>query len=270
MSIPTPTLQLMTDASLTGWGGVLLPDSISGVWSKNQQRMSINWLELKAIQLSLIYFLPVIKGRLLLILTDNTTAVSCIRRQGTLRSEPLMSLSKKILEFCFDHKITLVPKHLPGRLNVLADSRSRQTPIDTEWSLDLTTFNTLWHHFGPFSIDLFANRENNKLKDFISPFPDPLSSGVNALSLHWEVWDSLYIFPPVPLMEEVLAHLQTYQGKGVLIAPYFAQSRWFPQLLSRCPIHYPLPEGYSLSQMICQGIVYHNQPEWYRLHVWLL
>ena len=270
MSIPTPTLQLMTDASLTGWGGVLLPDSISGVWSKNQQRMSINWLELKAIQLSLIYFLPVIKGRLLLILTDNTTAVSCIRRQGTLRSEPLMSLSKKILEFCFDHKITLVPKHLPGRLNVLADSRSRQTPIDTEWSLDLTTFNTLWHHFGPFSIDLFANRENNKLKDFISPFPDPLSSGVNALSLHWEEWDSLYIFPPVPMMEEVLAHLQTYQGKGVLIAPFFAQSRWFPQLLIRCPIHHPLPEGYSLSQRICQGIAYHNHPEWFRLHVWLL
>ena len=134
MSFSTPTLQLMTDSSLLGWGGVLLPDSISGVWSKNQRRMSINWLELKAIQLSLIYFLPQIKGRLLMILTDNTTAVACIRRQGTLRSDPLMQLSKKILEFCFDHKITLVAKHLPGRLNVLADSRSRQTPIDTEWS----------------------------------------------------------------------------------------------------------------------------------------
>ena len=205
-----------------------------------------------------------------MILSDNTTAVSCIRRQGTLRSDPLMLLSKKILEFCFKHNITLVPKHLPGRLNVLADSRSRQSPIDTEWSLDLTTFNILWDNYGPFSIDLFANRENNKLKCFISPFPDPLSSGVNALSLHWEEWDSLYIFPPVPLMEEVLARLQTYQGKGILIAPYFANSRWFPQLLFRCPVHHPLPEGYSLSQMICQGITYHNRPEWFRLYVWIL
>ena len=143
MSFPTPTLQLMTDTSLLGWGGVLLPDSISGVWSKKQCRLSIYWLELKAIQLSLIFFLPQIKGRLLTILTDITTAVSCIRRQGTLRSDPLMHLPTKILEFCFDHKITLVPKHLPGRLNILADSRSRQTPIDTDWSLDLTTFNIL-------------------------------------------------------------------------------------------------------------------------------
>merc|ERR1739838_957102 len=181
MSIPTPTIQLMTDASKIGWGGVILPDSISGVWSKRCQSSSINWLELKAIQLSLIHFLPQIKGRLLMILSDNTTAVSCIRRQGTLRSESLMLLCKKILEFCFDHKITLVAKHLPGRLNVLADSRSRQLPIDTEWSLDLATFNILWNTYGPYSIDLFANRENNKLKCFISPFPDHFSSGVSPL-----------------------------------------------------------------------------------------
>ena len=174
-----------------------------------------------------------------MILTDNTTAVSCIRRQGTLRSDPLMFLAKKILEFCFDHTITLVAKHLPGRLNVLADSRSRQAPISTEWSLDLVTFNFLWSNFGPFSVDLFANRENNKLKCFISPFPDPLSSGVNALSLHWEEWGSLYIFPPVSLMGEVVARLQRYHGKGILIAPSFALSGWFPQLLIRCPVHHP-------------------------------
>ena len=110
-------------------------------------------------------------------------------------------------------------------INVLANSRSRQSPSDTDWSLVLATFNILWNTYGPFSIDLSANRENNILKCLISPFPDPLSSGVYALSLHWEDWDSLYIFPPVPRMEEVLARLQTYQGKGILIAPYFALSR---------------------------------------------
>ena len=109
--------------------------------------------------------------------------------------------------------------------NVLANSRSHQSPSVTDWSLVLATFNILRNTYGPFSIDLSANRENNILKCLISPFPDPLSSGVYALSLHWEDWDSLYIFPPVPLMEEVLARLQTYQGKGILIAPYFALSR---------------------------------------------
>ena len=204
------------------------------------------------------------------ILTDITKAVSCIRRQGTLRSDPLMHLPTKILEFCFDHKITLVPKHLPGRLNILADSRSRQTPIDTDWSLDLTTFNILWEEPWPFPYGPFPNRENNKLKDFISPFPDPLSSGVNDLSPHWEVWDSLYISPTSPLDGGVACTSTDVQRQGRANNTILARSRWFPHLLSRCPIHYPLPEGYSLSQMIYQGIVYHNQPEWYRFHVWLL
>ena len=124
--------------------------------------------------------------------------------------------------------------------------------------------------FGPFSVDLFANRENNKLKCFISPFPDPLSSGVNALSLHWDEWSSLYLYPPTPLMGEVVARLQKYHGKGILIAPYYALSGWFPQLLARCPVHHPLPEGYSLSQMIFQGRTFHTSPECFKLHVWIL
>ena len=63
-----------------------------------------------------------------MILTDNTTAVSCIRRQGTLRSDPLIQLTKKILEFCFDHKITLSaqtpprPAKCPSGLKVSSDT----------------------------------------------------------------------------------------------------------------------------------------------------
>ena len=205
-----------------------------------------------------------------MILSDNSTAVSCIRKQGTLRSESLMALSKEILEFCFHHEIILVANHLPGRLNVLADQRSRQAPITTEWSLDLVTFDFLWNSFGPFSVDLFANRENNKIECFISPFPDPLSSGVNALSLHWDEWSSLYLYPPTPLLGEVVARLQNYQGKGILIAPYYALSGWFPQLLARCPNHLALPEDHSLSQMTIQGLVFHPNPSLFRLHVWIL
>ena len=134
----------------------------------------------------------------------------------------------------------------------------------------LVTIDYLWNSFGPFSVDLFANRENNKIDCFISPFPDPLSSGVNALSLHWDEWSSLYLYPPTPLLGEVVARLQNYQGKGILIAPYYALSGWFPQLLARCPDHLALPEDHSLSQMTIQGLLFHQNPSLFRLHVWIL
>ena len=105
MSLPLPSLQLMTDASRLGWGGVLIPHSVSGT--------------------------------------------SCIRHQGTLRSPALMNLSKTLLEFCFAHSVSLVPKHLSGALNVLADQGSRST----EWSLDVETFAWVASNFGPLQVD---------------------------------------------------------------------------------------------------------------------
>ena len=44
--VPPPSLQLMTDASLTGWSGVLLPLSVSGYWPPSCTGSPIHWLEL--------------------------------------------------------------------------------------------------------------------------------------------------------------------------------------------------------------------------------
>ena len=162
MSLPRPALQLMTDASLYGWSGVLLPQSVSGVWPPSCQGMSINWLELMAIKLSLEHLAPLLQGRCVL-LSDNTTSVACIEQQGTYRSDALMSLSRDVLEFCQRLSITLVPRHLCGELNSLADRQSRYGPVGAEWSLDDETFLWLCQLAGPFQVDLFATRENPRL-----------------------------------------------------------------------------------------------------------
>ena len=85
--------------------------------------MSINWLELMAIKLSLDHFAPLLQGQCFLLLSDKTS-VACIERQGTYRSDALMSLSRDVLEFCQRHSITLVPRHLCGELNALANQQS--------------------------------------------------------------------------------------------------------------------------------------------------
>ena len=270
MSQPVPSLQLMTDASLHGWSGVLLPNPVSGVWPPSFRRMSINWLELMAVKLSLEHFSHLLRGRSVLLLSDNSTAVSCLRRQGTYRSEALLSLSLDILEFCQSLDITLVPRHLSGELNVLADRHSRKGPVGSEWSLDSVTFQWLSRLAGPFQVDLFATRDNAHLPDFVSPFPDPMALGVDAFSLHWGDWNSIYLYPPVKALHRVVPLLSHFQGRGVLVAPLYSPSGWFPALLRRSPNPIPLPSSLRLSQPSPEGIVFHEDPSVFMLHAWRL
>ena len=270
MSIPVPQLQLMTDASLSGWSGVLLPYRVSGHWPGEYRDRSINWLELQAVFRALQHFLWCLKGRSVLILCDNTTVVSCLLHQGTLRSGSLMALSQQVLEFCYSHSILPVPKYLQGSLNVLADSGSRQLPVQTEWELDGETFQWLSSLAGPFQVDLFATRDNAKLQSFVSPFPDPLAVGVNALSLQWDEWERIYLFPPVPVLRAVVPRLRRFSGRGLLVAPFYAASDWCPSLLIRSPLPLPLPVSHSLSQVTSKGRVFHPNPSVFCLHAWRL
>ena len=62
---------------------------------------------------------------------------------------PLCALLWRILTWCTGKQVTLKARHIPGRLNVVADKLSRlgQT-IQTEWSLHPEVFQTLcsrWH-----------------------------------------------------------------------------------------------------------------------------
>ena len=209
-------------------------------------------------------------GRCVQLMSDNTTVVACLLRQGTLRSPRLMDLTVEILEFCQNHSTVLIPKHLAGSLNVLADQASRLGPVATEWSLDVRTFDWVCSLSGPFQVDLFATRENHQLPQYVSPCPDPAALEVNALSVPWSRWDSVYLFPPVALMPQVSSLLLRYQGRGALIAPFYAQSGYLPNLLRRSPDPLPLPPGHTLSQMTRDGVVFHPDPSVYRLHVWKL
>ena len=68
-----------------GVGGGHLEDlQTGGQWSKALQKNHINWLELKAIQLSLLQFKDRLIGRTVLVKSDNSTAIAYIKNQGGL------------------------------------------------------------------------------------------------------------------------------------------------------------------------------------------
>ena len=68
------------------------------------------------------------------------------KQEGGMKSGPLCALLWRILTWCTRNQVTLKARHIPGRLNVVADKLSRlgQT-IQTEWSLLPEVFQTIYN-----------------------------------------------------------------------------------------------------------------------------
>ena len=127
------TSTVMSDASLTGWWAVLLPQGFvaSGVWNQSQKQNHINVLELQAVVLALRQFLPWIKGHHVMIRTVNSTVAAYIRKQGGTKSPQLAMEVWKLLSWYQNHNITLSVTHITGTLNVWAIALSRTKQIVT-------------------------------------------------------------------------------------------------------------------------------------------
>jgi len=227
-------------------------------------------MELKAIHLAILHFLPLLKGKCVSLRADNLAALACVRRQGSLRSPKLWTLSKKILELCLVQGISLIPKHLRGVLNVLADKGSRSLPIETEWSLDRETFLWICKLVGFPLVDLFATCENSHCQTYVSPCPDQRAWKEDAFSFDWNEWVSIYAFPPLQILDQVILHLMSYTGEGFLIAPYWPSKIWFPLLSERCPRRFPLREEAFLTQETSQGTIVRQSSFDLTLFVWIL
>ena len=264
-------LQLFTDASNEGWGAHLGDHTAKGVWSDSESQLHINFLELKAVLLALKKFEQQCWGQIILIATDNTAVVSYINKEGGMRSGSLCALLWRLLSWCNHRQIVLRARHIPGRLNVIADKLSRSTQvIQTEWSLLQEVFDHLCARWHTPRVDLFATRYNHKLPKFVSPVPDPQAWRVDALSLNWENMDA-YAFPPVSLLGKVVSKILD-QGvhRLVLIAPGWPNMPWFWDLVSmsvQIPLSLPNVEN-LLTQPFNQCP--HRDLLGLNLHAWLL
>ena len=161
-------LQIVTDASIEG----SLPGS----------KLHITYLELKAVFLPLKEFQDLCSNKIVLVATNNTTVVSYINKEGGRGLCPIMENLDLVYQETSDSKA----RHIPGRLNVVADKLSRlgQT-IQTEWFLLPEVFYSICSRWHWPKIDLFATRFNNKLPLFVSPVPDPMATTVDVLSRPW-------------------------------------------------------------------------------------
>ena len=151
--------QIFTDTSKEGWGAHLGDFTANGTWSVPESQLHINFLELKAVLLALKRFQHLVQGKVVLVATDNTTVVAYINKEGGMRSGSLCALLWRLLCWCNLRQVTLKARHIPGRLNVIADKLSRQGQvIQTEWSLHQDVTNRLFQTWHLPQVDMFAKR----------------------------------------------------------------------------------------------------------------
>ena len=123
--LPTPTLQIWTDASLYGSGAKTDSGShIQYAWSELEKRKHINWLELRAAQYALLELAS--PGEVVQFHIDNMTAIAFIRRLGGTRSLTLCKESHQLWQEAIKRNITILPPQwLASEDNAEADFLSR-------------------------------------------------------------------------------------------------------------------------------------------------
>ena len=258
-------LQLFTNASREGWGAHLGDHTARGFWSLPESKLNINMLELKAVLLALKEFQDHCLGQVVLIATDNTTVVSYINKEGSMRSGSLCALLWRQSQE--HHTSGAIYSGSPERDCRQAVSSQSGNP---EWSLHQEVFNLLFQRWHTPEVDLFATRYNNKLPKFVSPVLDPQAWAVDALSFSWEDLD-LYAFPPIPLLGNVVNKLLSHNCKRLtLIAPGWPNMPWFWDLVElSVQIPLCLPQHPNLVVQPFNGSL-HRDLVGLNLHAWLL
>ena len=231
LSLPAPDISFFSDASDVGWGALVGEHHASGLWLPHQKALSINMRELLAVQLGLQAFEHLIVGMSVALFCDNTTTVAYLRRSGGTFSSTLNSTAREVLLWAENRHIRLLPQFIMGSSNVTADALSRPNQvIGSEWTLHQEVVDQLVHRW-PAVIDLFATALTARLPVYFSPASDPRAAGMDALL---QPWDDLqaYAFPPIAIIRRVLLKLRSSKNcELTLIAPFWPQRDWFPDLL---------------------------------------
>ncbi|CAB4027168.1 Hypothetical predicted protein [Paramuricea clavata] len=186
--------------------------------------------KIKAVLLGLQSFDKVVGGKHVKVLVDNTTAVSCINQMGTCHSKDLNCLVISIWEWCIIHSVWLTVAHIPVTENVIADQESRKIRSETEWALDLRTFQRAVKECGfTPNIDLFASRLNTKCTKYVSYRPNPGAQAVNAFTIPWGNLQ-FYAFSPFSIILKVLHKVNCEIATGLIVVPHWPTQSWWPYL----------------------------------------
>ena len=234
---PSPCADIWTDASTTGWGGVLrlrhspLSLPVYGFWEAAQRTEPIHILELRAVFMVLRKLVPELlawtarehlprSGPLhtLELHVDNTVAVHTLRRYASAVPHMHAILRQNIATW--DSGVARI-RYVHTSINP-ADkySRLQRREVADDYSLTCFALARLERLYGPFSIELFCGGPANRLLTgayCAAPGFVPAGAGScvgDAWSLHWGAlsvpYPRLYGNPPFSELHKLPAKVEEY------------------------------------------------------------
>lgn len=223
------SLEIFTDASLSGWGVYCDGERANGFWDTVDAKMHINYLELKAALMGLKCFCRELRNKQILLRIDNMTAISYINRMGGVQYAHLNNITRQIWQWCENRNLFIFASYIKSKDNVEADKESRNINIDTEWELSSLAYENIVNSFGLPDIDLFATHLNAKCTRYVSWKRDPYAYDIDAFTLDWSRF-YFYSFPPFSLILKSLRKIINDEATGIMIVPYWPSQPWYPLL----------------------------------------
>lgn len=234
LEVAPVSASITTDASDGGLGFIV---ETEGVGKENEERRlrfeasqapehpesHINRKEIEAILRALENHRNELKGRRVVWYSDSTTALAAIRRQGTQKlSQAAWQVTKDVLDLAERERITILPKHVPGRLNCAADALSRPDEERGGWERALEKITKKW---GPLQEDpCGATREPTCLLESL----EWANGRALLLPEVWKIGEVVDLVGLCAAEVEPSGHPSIWDRMAVLVTPVWRGSAWWP------------------------------------------
>lgn len=241
--LPLPVVTISADASGQNWGCEVRGVTANGRFLAHQRACwSINDKEVYAIWCALKTFGPDYAGKPVLIYTDSTCALSCLRNFGSLSSVRRDNITQAIFQVANDLGITLSSAYVPSALNT-ADEPSRKFWAKHEYMVPDNIFKLILSYFPDLDYDMAATYQNCRLKSYCSLKRDMHSQDVDMFLQDWSnPAHNFYLFPPLTLANSCICFLERHGGTVTMLLPEFKHSSWWTKvhkLATHEPIRLP-------------------------------
>ena len=158
--------------------------STDGLWKAQEALLHINILETAAAYFAVTIYCNHLQNTTIHLKIDNTaTVVSLNKQKGA--NITVFNIIKKIWGFCIERNQWIFTSYILSKRNKTADKESRKLRDNLEWALHQWAFDKIVQKFGFPDVDLFVSRANFKIKPYVSYYPDPEATSVNAFASKW-------------------------------------------------------------------------------------
>ncbi len=176
-----------------------------------------------------------LKGSNVMWLTDSENVVSFITK-----GSPKAHIQEKVFEIlsitsALDCVVSPVHLFREDERIKEADLLSKSKNSDN-WSIDYLSFKKFDEDFN-FELDLFADQNNARTKNFVSEFYHPNAIAVDAFTIPW--LGMCWICPPTSLICRVVRRIKTSKCQGLLIIPDWPASDFYCEIFEKAELKPP-------------------------------